>query len=53
MIARNVVEHVLTRSVRDSAAVIDAVHGPAVGDIYLAPPMPLSFLEAAAGIRAA
>jgi amidase len=31
-------EHVLTRTVRDSAAVLDAVHGPAPGDPYAAPP---------------
>ncbi len=33
-------EHVVTRSVRDSAAVLDAVAGPAVGDPYWAPPGP-------------
>lgn len=32
-------EHVLTRSVRDSAAVLDAVHGPGLGDPYWAPPV--------------
>jgi amidase len=31
-------EHVLTRTVRDSAAVLDAVCGPAPGDPYTAPP---------------
>ena len=31
-------EHVLTRSVRDSAAVLDACAGPAPGDPYTAPP---------------
>jgi amidase len=31
-------EHVLTRSVRDSAAVLDATHGPVPGDPYAAPP---------------
>jgi amidase len=31
-------EHVLTRSVRDSAGVLDAVCGPAPGDPYTAPP---------------
>lgn len=30
-------EHVLTRSVRDSAAVLDAVAGPTIGDPYTAP----------------
>ena len=32
------VEHALTRSVRDSAALLDATSGPARGDPYLAPP---------------
>jgi amidase len=32
------VEHVVSRSVRDAAAVLDAVHGPAPGDPYAAPP---------------
>jgi amidase len=32
------VEHVLTRSVRDSAAVLDAVSGPSPGDPYSVPP---------------
>lgn len=31
-------EHVLTRSVRDTAAVLDATAGPAPGDPYVAPP---------------
>jgi amidase len=31
-------EHVLTRSVRDSAAVLDATAGPLAGDPYYAPP---------------
>ena len=39
-------EHVVTRSVRDSAAVLDAVAGPAVGDPYWAPPGPDSYLRA-------
>src|SRR6184192_367937 len=33
-----VVEHAVTRSVRDSAALLDATSGPAVGDPYWAPP---------------
>jgi len=33
-----VVEHVVTRSVRDSAAILDAVAGPVPGDPYAAPP---------------
>jgi amidase len=32
------VEHALTRSVRDSAALLDATAGPDVGDPYCAPP---------------
>jgi len=39
------VEHVVTRSVRDSAAVLDATCGPAVGDPYAAPVAEGSFLE--------
>jgi amidase len=31
-------EHVLTRTVRDSAAILDAIRGPAPGDPYTAPP---------------
>jgi amidase len=34
----NITEHVLTRSVRDTAAVLDAVAGPMPGDAYVAPP---------------
>jgi len=33
-----VVEHVLTRTVRDAAAVLDAVAGPMLGDLCVAPP---------------
>ena len=33
-----VCEHVLTRSVRDTAAILDAVHGPMPGDPHQAPP---------------
>src|SRR5579872_3696983 len=32
------VEHAITRSVRDSAALLDATNGPDVGDPYCAPP---------------
>ncbi len=32
-----VVEHVLTRSVRDSAGMLDCIEGPAPGDAYTAP----------------
>lgn len=37
-------EHVVTRSVRDSAALLDAVSGPALGDPYWAPPPRRPFL---------
>lgn len=39
-----VVEHCLTRSVRDSAAVLDATHGPDPGAPYFAPPPQRPFL---------
>ena len=39
-------EHVLTRSVRDSAAMLDATSGPDIGDPYWAPPQPESYLAA-------
>jgi amidase len=39
------IEHVLTRSVRDSAAALDATHGPDAGAPYVAPPPARPFLE--------
>ncbi len=39
-------EHALTRSVRDSAALLDAVGGPAPGDPYPAPPKRRPFAAA-------
>lgn len=42
-----VAEHAVTRSVRDSAALLDATAGPAPGDPYNAPPPERPFLEAA------
>lgn len=39
-----VCEHALTRSVRDSAALLDATAGPDVGDPYCAPPPARPFL---------
>jgi amidase len=39
-------EHVVSRSVRDSAAVLDATAGPEAGDPYAAPPPPGSYLAA-------
>jgi amidase len=38
-------EHVLTRSVRDSAAMLDAVAGPEVGAPYWAPPQERPYLQ--------
>jgi len=40
-----VCEHALTRSVRDSAALLDATSGPAPGEPYSAPPAERPFLE--------
>lgn len=37
--------HAVTRSVRDSAALLDATQGPAVGDAYAAPPRERPYLE--------
>ena len=39
------VELALTRSVRDCAAVLDAVHGPGPGDPYVAPPAERPYIE--------
>ena len=43
--AGGAVEHALTRSVRDSAALLDATAGPAPGDPYWAPPQVRPFTE--------
>lgn len=43
-----VVEHVLTRSVRDSALVLDLIAGSGLGDWYTAPPASEPFVSAAA-----
>ena len=40
-----VVEHAVTRTVRDSAALLDATSGPDVGDPYWAPPPERPFLD--------
>jgi amidase len=40
-----VMEHVVSRSVRDSAAVLDCTAGPDVGDPYAAPPPERPYLE--------
>ncbi len=42
------IEHVITRSVRDCAAALDAVTGPDIGAPYSAPPAPESYLKALA-----
>jgi amidase len=42
-------EHAITRSARDSAAFLDATHGPAAGDPYSAPPPAAPFIEAVEG----
>lgn len=39
-------EHVLTRTVRDSAAVLDATAGPAAGEFYYTPKNETSYLSA-------
>jgi amidase len=41
-----IAEHVVSRSVRDTAAALDATAGPEVGDPYSAPPPPDSYLSA-------
>jgi amidase len=43
--AGGAVEHALTRSVRDSAALLDATAGPAPGDPYWAPPQARPFVD--------
>ena len=40
-----VAEHVLTRTVRDTAAVLDITAGPDIGDWYLAPPQTRPYIE--------
>lgn len=40
-----VIEHAITRSVRDSAALLDATEGAAPGDLYCAPPKRRPFLD--------
>lgn len=45
MHGRLVAEHALTRSVRDSAALLDATHGPDMGDPYSVPPPQRPFID--------
>lgn len=40
-----IVEHVVSRTVRDSAAVLDCTHGAELGDPYCAPPVARPFLD--------
>ncbi len=40
-------EHIVSRSVRDTAAMLDVTSGPDLGDPYYAPSAPASFLAAA------
>jgi amidase len=42
------IEHVVSRSVRDSAAALDATQGPDAGTPYFAPPVERAYLEEAA-----
>lgn len=42
-----VAEHAVTLSVRDSAAILDATHGPSIGDPYFAVPPLRPFVEEA------
>jgi amidase len=44
-----VVEHVVSRSVRDTAVALDAVAGPDLGDPYVAPPPARPFTDALRG----
>jgi amidase len=45
----NVVEFAITRTVRDAAALLDAVHGPLAGERYYAPTPDRSYLAALRG----
>jgi len=45
MFSGMICEHAVTRSVRDSAALLDATSGPDVGDPYWAPPPARPFLQ--------
>ena len=40
------VSHAVTRSVRDSAAILDITHGPELGSRYIAPPPSGAFIDA-------
>ncbi|MBI1239454.1 MAG: amidase [Alphaproteobacteria bacterium] len=44
MMSGLVADHVVSRTVRDTAAMLDATAGPALGDPYWAPPQPRSYL---------
>ncbi len=49
MFAGLVSEMVVTRSVRDTAGILDAVHGPGIGDPYSAPPPERPYVAELAG----
>ncbi|MGW5151827.1 amidase [Rhodococcus koreensis] len=40
-----VIDHIVSRTVRDTAAMLDATAGPDLGDPYFAPPQPDSYLN--------
>ncbi|MEN6543107.1 amidase [Parvibaculum sp.] len=40
-----IAEHIVSRSVRDTAAMLDCTHGPETGDPYYAPPVARPFLD--------
>jgi amidase len=41
----NLAEHVVTRTVRDTATILDAIQGPMPGDLFVAPPAVRTFAE--------
>ena len=45
IVSRSLTEHVITRSVRDTAAALDALAGPEAGDLFLAPPPERTYAE--------
>jgi amidase len=45
ILSGTIVEHAVTRSVRDSAALLDATSGPDVGDPYWSPPLTRPLLQ--------
>ncbi|MEO7804044.1 MAG: amidase [Actinomycetota bacterium] len=45
IIGRLGAEHVVSHTVRDTAAILDALHGPELGDLYLARPPARPYIE--------